>query len=420
MKKITKKVVSAVLASVLVMASLTACGSSKTGETKESATTDSATTTESSATTEQAQPAAETKGGKILFLVSTSSGPVYDFNIAYMDMWTKELGYTYEIVYGDGANDPAGNLSAVKNAMTSDVVGLIVMQDGGISDIMTEYPDLYVAGLASDMASVYGEGGASSAAATNPKFLGTVAGGYAHGEDVGKMFAQTVEEGGYKKIAVCAFPAFAFPQYAIADKTFREEIAKYNETATEKIEIVGDEATILMFKPLEDTFFNEPQNQDLDAIVGFCGGQAFLYPPIATAIGNGTASPDTKLLTLGLENSDDLVADVGTGIVQTLFVPNYEELFYAIVMLDNTIQGKPYADYTKSEVLDGVYVHIASAEDMQKIKDNSPLLNADMTKLSLSLEDGKKFFTRYNTEATYAQLKELMASDTFSEKAYTK
>lgn len=78
-------------------------------------------------------------GGKILFMASTSSGAVYDFNVAYMDMWMNELGYDWEMIYGDGANDPAGNLAAVKNAMTSDVVGLIACQDGGIGDIMSEF-----------------------------------------------------------------------------------------------------------------------------------------------------------------------------------------------------------------------------------------------------------------------------------------
>ena len=424
MRKVTKKVCAVVLASVLAVASLTACSKATTNEpkTNEATSTVTAAPEATQAAAEATQPAAETvatKGGKILFLVNSSSGPIYDFNIACMDMWTKELGYTYEIVYGDQANDPAGNLSAVKNAMTSDVVGLIMMQDGGVIDIMTEYPELYVAGYANDMASVFSEGGASAAAATNPKFLGTVAPGYASGADTGKMFAQAVIDGGYKKIAIAMFPSFAYPQYAVADKTIREEIATYNKTASEPIEIVGDEAAVLMFKPLDDTFFNEPQNQDLDAIVGLCAGQTFIYPTLANAIANGTASADTKLLTVGLDGSDDLVADVGTGIVQNLFLPNYEEIFYAIVMLDNAIQGKMYADF-KSEVIDGVYVRMTSDAIMTTIEENSPLLSHDMTKLSVSIEKGKPFFTRYNPEATYAQLKEFMLSDAFSEKAYAK
>lgn len=400
--KVTKKVTAAVLLSSMVVASVMGCGNSNA----ESETTK----------TENTETAA--KGGKILFMPNTSSGPVYDFNMAYLDMWMEELGYTYEIVYGDAANDPAGNLAAVKNAMTSDVVGLIAMQDGGIIDIMTEYPELYVAGVGTDMASVYGEGGASAAAADNDHFLGTVAGGYADGVNTGKMLAQTLIDSDFKKVAICMSPAFAYPQYAIADQTIRSEIEAYNETAEEPIEIVGEEATVLMFKPLEDSFFNEPENKDLDVIIGLCGGQMFIYPPLANAIGNGTANPDTKVITFGLEADADLVADVGTGIVQQLYVPNFEEIFFTIAMLDNAIQGKQYSDFEKSEVLDGVYVHIANDEIMKKIEENSPLLSADMSKCSVSLEVGKEYLTRYNEEVTYADLVEFMASDAFSEKAY--
>jgi hypothetical protein len=414
MDKVVKKVVAFMLMVTLAMASLTGCGSSSSGKE-----TEGVKATEAGTTSETAKDSAtSTVGGKLLLLVNSSGGAVYNYSIAAMDMWTQELGYTYEIVYGDSSNDPAGNLSAVKNAMTSDVVGLIMMQDGGVSNIMTEYPDLYVVGLGTDMASVYSEGGASADAATNEKFLGTVAGGYAHGEDIGKMYAQTVIDKGYKKIAIVMFPSFAYPQYAIADKTIREEIATYNETASEPIEIVGEESTVLMFKLLDDTFFNEPKNQDLDAIIGLCSGQQFIYPTLATAIGNGIANPETKLVTSGLEDDQTLMDDVGTGIVQSLFVPNFEEIFYPIAMLDNAIQGKMYSDYTQSEVLDGVYVRITSDDVMTNIEQNSPLLDADLTKSSVSLDVGKQYLTRYNPDTTYAGLKEFMESDAFSEKAY--
>ena len=398
-KNTWKKVTAAAASAILAVSMLGGCGASS-DTSKDSGGEDAA------------------KGGKLLLMSNVNSGAMYDFNIAFMDTWTQELGYTYEVIYGDSANDPAGNLNAVKNAMTDDVVGLIAMQDGGLVDIMTEYPELYVAGMGNDMLSVYGEGGANAAVADNDHFLGSVAGGYADGEDTGKMFAQAIIDAGYEKVAICMSPAFAYPQYEVADKTSRTEIEKYNETADNPIEIVGDEATVLMFKPLDDTFFNEPENQDLDAIVGLCGGQQFIYPPLSNAIANGTADPDTKLITLGLESSSDLVADVGTGIVQQLFVPNYEEIFFCMAMLDNAIQGKQYSDFTKSEVLDGVYVHIASDEIMTNIENNSPMLDADMSKASVSVDEGKEYLTRYNPDATYADLKEFILSDAFSEKAY--
>lgn len=415
MKKLTKKVVAMVLVLAMAFCALAACGNGNGGSGDAQKDGNGG-----DAQKESGSDAGNAKGGKILLLSNVSSGKLYDFNIAYMDMWTKELGYSYEIIYGDGANDPAGNLSAVKNAMTSDVVGLIAMQDGGIGDIMAEYPELYVVGMANDMASVYGEDGASAACVDNEKFFGTVAGGYADGNKIGEKMAEQIIEKGYQKVAICMSPAFAYPQYAIADKALRAYVEEYNKTASEKIEIIDDEPTVLMFKPLDDTYFNEKQHQDLDAIIGFCAGQSFIYPVLANAIGNGQANADTKLLTFGLEGDQGLVDDVGTGIVQGLYLPNYEEMFFALVMLDNAIQGKQFADFEKSEVLDGMYVNITSDEIMTTVEENSPLLSGDMSKLALSMEDGKQYFTRYNEDATYAQLVELMESDTFTEKGYEK
>ena len=415
MKLLGKKILTNALAVLLVLAILTACA---TEDTATDTTGSDTQTNESNGEESTDTSDAETEGGKILFLSSNSSGAVYDFNIAFMDMWTEELGYTYEIVYGDASNDPAGNLQAVKNAMTNDVVGLIAMQDGGISNILDEYPDLYVVGLATDMASVYGAEGASASAATNERFLGTVAGGYASGEDIGNMYFEEVVKKGYKKIAVAMFPGFAYPQYTIADQTIRAKIEEYNKTADEPIEITGEEGTVLMFKPMEESFFNEPENQDLDAIVGLCAGQQFIYPALISAIGNGLADPDTKLLTAGFQNDQALIDDVGTGVVQTLYLPNYEEIFFSLAMLDNAIQGKMYPDFEQSEVLDGVYITISSDEIMTNIENNSPIPNADMSKLSVTLEKGKQYLRRYNPDATYAEFKEFMLSDAFSEKAY--
>ncbi len=417
MKLTGKKMLASMMVLVLTIIMLAACGTDSV--TTENEVETAAGSGEGASQEEAAvETDVETVGGKLLFLTSSSSGAVYDFNVAYLDMWTEELGYTYEIVYGDSSNDPAGNLQAVKNAMTNDVVGLIAMQDGGIGNILDEYPDLYVAGLASDMASVYGADGASAAAATNEKFLGTVAGGYASGVDIGHMYVDQIIESGYKKVAIAMFPGFAFPQYTIADQTIRSEIATYNETAAEPIEITGEEGTVLMFRPLDESFFNEPENQDLDAIVGLCAGQQFIYPTLLSAIGNGLANSETKLLTAGFQNEQYLMDDVGTGIVQALYVPNYEEIFFAITMLDNAIQGNQYADFSQSEVLDGVYIRITSDEIMSTIEQNSPIPSADMSKLSVSLEVGKEFLTRYNPDATYAELREFMMSDAFSEKAY--
>ena len=68
-------------------------------------------------------PATAEGKGKILYLSNLNSGAQYEFYVAYLNMMAEQLGYTVEIVYADGFNDPAGNLKNVKNAYTSTASG---------------------------------------------------------------------------------------------------------------------------------------------------------------------------------------------------------------------------------------------------------------------------------------------------------
>lgn len=98
---------------------------------------------------------AEESRGTIMWLSNLSSGIQYEATRDYLTAICEKLGYKFTIVYGDMFNDAAGNLTAVSNGMTNDVVGLIASQDGGIGAIMEQYPELYVAGYATDMLSVF-------------------------------------------------------------------------------------------------------------------------------------------------------------------------------------------------------------------------------------------------------------------------
>lgn len=362
------------------------------------------------------------KDGTIMWLSNLSSGAQYDAVVEYAEMITKELGYKFKVVYGDTFNDPSGNLNAVKNAMTNDVVGIISSQDGGIQNILEEYPDLYVAGYNTDMASVYKENGASSKAATNEKFLGTIADGFISGVDSGKLYAKGVIEKGYKKVSIINFPVYAYPEAAIADVTFREEIASYNKTAsdTDKIEIVGDTKT-LEFAPLDNSYFLEDQNKDLDAIVGLCAGTDFIYPAMKTAIDAGTINKDMKLITAGFNSDEAVIADVGgDGIIQSIIISPCENVFFAIAMLDNAINGKQYPDYSKSERVEGVSYLIDSKEDIDNVMSKSLVGTLDPKFAQISFEDCKKVLTRYNENATYEDLKALLQSEQVTVEALAK
>src|SRR5690606_19806507 len=111
----------------------------------------------------------------------------------------------------------AGNLNAVRNGMTNDVVALITSQDGGLKDIMQEYPELYVAGYNSDMRSVFNDGGANLSVKENNKFLGTIADGFTDGALLGKQYAQAVIDKNYKKVSIIIFPEYAYPNLSEAN-----------------------------------------------------------------------------------------------------------------------------------------------------------------------------------------------------------
>ena len=173
-----------------------------------------------------AMPASAEGKGKILYLSNLNSGAQYEFYVAYLNMMAKELGYTVEIVYADGFNDPAGNLKNVKNAYTSDVVGLIATQDGGLINIMEEYPDLYVVGFFSDFDAVFNEGATSAGVLEKDHFLGLMGDNYISGVSLGEAYAEEVIARGYKKVSTCVFPVYAYPKHTVADAAFRAYIEK--------------------------------------------------------------------------------------------------------------------------------------------------------------------------------------------------
>ena len=409
-KNFVKRVLATVLSTTMIVGSLTACGSGSDAASTDNSTSGESTTAENS---EAQQTTSTGEGGTILWLSNLSSGIQYETTVTYLTAICDELGYHLSIAYGDSFNDAAGNLSAVKNAMTSDVVGLIASQDGGLASIMEEYPDLYVAGYNTEMNSVYGDGGENAAVLDNEHFLGTIVDGSADGADMAQLFFDTVVDKGYKKIAVVNFPSYAYPNQAVADSTFKELVNEYNATASDadKIEIVG-ETTTLEFTPLEDSWFLEDGHSDLDCIVSLCAGIQFVYPTMATAIANGTCSADTKMITGGFDTDESIVSAIGDDQPMTMvFFSPAEDPAYAIVLLDNAINGCQYADWTNDRVDSYTYM-IDSTEDINNVMTKSMAGTADVSLAQLSVDDVvNKLCVRNNPDATYADLIDALHDD---------
>lgn len=421
--RILKKLTAAALAAVLVVGTLTGCGGGNTGGTDK--TTEAGKATEAGKTTE-AGKATETKSAEgkateagtdadnksIIWLANMSSGPQYEGAVNYAKYVAGSMGYDFKVVYGDSFNDPNGNLSAVKNAMTKDVVAVISSQDGGIQNICDEYPELYVCGYNTAMDAVYADGGTAAALKENDHFLGTITDGHYDGAVTGHQFAQAVIDGGYKKVATITFPGYAYPNLALADAVFRQEIEAYNETASEPIEVIG-ESKVLEFAPLDESWFLESGNNELDAVVALCAGTTFVYPTMKTAVADGACSENTKLLTSGFDTDESLLADIGgQGMIQYICVSPVENIGWSIAMLDKALKGEMYADYTANERIDSLEYIIDSTEDVENVMSKSLLGTLDPADAQVSVED-------IQACTTYADLKALFMSEQLTVDALT-
>ena len=358
---------------------------------------------------------AASENGSIMLLSNVSSGPTYDALTTILNGMGSELGYDIKVAYGDSFNDPAGNLSAVKNAMTDDVKAVIMMQDGGVQNIMDEYPDLYVAGYTTAMDSVYTNDGASVAVRDNDHFLGTVAGDYVDAGKIGEMFAEKVIENGYHKVGTMIFPVYAHPEMAEKDAAFRSTIDSYNETVgeDEKIEVVGD-AHVLEFSPLDESYFMEEDHSDLDCIAAFCD-PGFVYSAMINARDMGLISDSTKLFAVGYLDDENFQADIGgEGTVQMIYTASPESITYCLAMIDNALNGLKYTDQDKYEEVDSPLYIIDSVEDIENVSTKSLLGVADFANCGVTVDQMKNVLLRFNENATYNDLMDLMNSDSMT------
>lgn len=353
---------------------------------------------------------ASAEGGTIMWLSNLSSGIQYETTRDYLTAICEKMGYKFTIVYGDMFNDAAGNLTAVSNGMTTDVVGLIASQDGGIGAIMEQYPELYVAGYNTDMTSVFTPGGANEAVLSNPKFLGTICDGFQDGANMGHQYFNVVKEKGWQKISVVNFPGYAYPNQTAAVNAFMADVEAHNAASETKITVVSDPLT-LEFQPLADSYFLEDGHDDLDAIVAFCAGIDFVYPTMVTAKLNGFCDMRTVMITGGFNNNADIVADIGEDRnIGWICISPSENPAYAMVLLDNAISGKQFADFAVERIDSKPYV-IDSVADIEAAMTVGMMGTGDVTKAQISVDEVLNLCVRNNAEATYAGLKELFASE---------
>ena len=408
-----KKAITMLLALALLLG-LAACGGKQSGDGQpvETPAPNSGAPVSSKAPTEPTGPNYEDMG-TVLWLTDLTEGIRYEAAYAYMTAICGELGYELTVVCGDAMNDAAGNLLAVQNSMTDDVVALIAGQDGGLTAIMENYPDLWVCGYNTDLRSVYEEDGENSACLENPRFLGTVCNGYYSGTQLGADLAAEVIAKGYKSVAVVNVPFFAYPDLGEATTAFYAAIEAYNKDAAEPIS-VDAKATTLMFDPLSEQWFGEGTHGELDAVVALCDGIQLVYPAMKSAMANGICPPETVLLTVDFDNRADVAADVGEGhTIRWIRMTPAENAAYPLVLIDNALTGKLPADFTACYV-EGVPYTIDSAEDMENVLTKSMTGTADVSLAQLSVAEVVALCGRNRSDVTHADLILALHADTLS------
>lgn len=331
---------------------------------------------------------AKKKDGKqtILWLSNLSGGINYEVGCDYLEALCDKLGYEFKVCTGDGFNGAAENLKIVKDNMDDSVVAIVASQDGGILDIMEEYPELYVCGYNCSFDSVYSEDPAvavNAAVLENDHFLGAIADGYYDGKDIAKEYVDTIIKLGYKNVAFVTFPGFAYPALEVANVEARKLIEEYNKTAAPdaKINVLGeDPATVLMFSPLEESWFIDNAGcNKLDCIVATCAGLQFVYPTMTVAKANGTCAPETHMITGGFDNDPDIIANVGTNktITHITFAPA-EDPLYAMVLIDDALKGALPSDFENIRIASAPYT-IETDEDINNVMTKAMAGTGDVT-----------------------------------------
>ncbi len=304
-------------------------------------------------------------------------------------------------------NDEALNVTKVQELIAAGCDGIIITMDAGMDAILAECRDagVYLAGYLCDFDTSYRNNYAG--VFEHEYFLGAVGDGpcgdhTTRGVDFFNSLIEYNErnpENPIRHVAGTVFPAFAFPYSKVNFDQFVEKVEEYNAANPDKaieVDPFNEETDVLMFRPVDSTYFNKHPN--IDAIIAFNAG-SFVYPSMVSA---GVA--DTmKLFAAGYNDGDDAVFG-SKGAYQQEMICATESITYPLVLLLNKINGVSYPDQpATAERRDCSTLIINSDEDMEKFQ-HSLYLNFDPNDAFLSPEEVLNLTAFGNPNATYADL----------------
>ena len=385
-----KKVLALLLALTMVLA-LAACGGSTSAPAASSSSSG-----DSAPAADAAKPAAAAKHVKIGVGLYQDSGAAVDAVKAYLKSLESALNveFAYTVL---STNDEALNVTKVQELISAGCEGIIITMDAGMDAILCDFDTSF----RNNYDNVF----------KNEFFLGTAGDGpcgdhTTRGYDFFNSVLEYNErnpENPIRHVAGTVFPAFAFPYSKVNFDQFVEKAEEYNAANPDKaieVDPFNEETDVLMFKPVDSTYFNKHPN--IDAIVAFNAG-SFVYPTMVSA---GVA--DTmKLFAAGYNDGDDAVFG-SKGAYQQEMVCAVESITYPLVLLLNKINGVSFPDQpAEAERRDCSTIIINSDEDLEKFK-GSIYLSFKPEDALLTPEEVLNLTAFGNPDATYAGLCEFL------------
>ena len=323
--------------------------------------------------------------------------------------------FTYTVLSN---TDEAQNITKVQELIAAGCDGIICTMDMGTEAILQECADagVYLAGYLCDYDTSFRNN--YDNVFKNEFFLGTVAdGGCADEARRGYDFFDSVIEynertpdAPIRHVAMTVFPAFAFPYQQDFAAQFVEKVEEYNAANPDKaieVDPLSDETDILMFRPMDSTYFSK--HPGIDAIVSICSG-SFVYPTMVSA----GVSNTMKLFAAGYNDGDEAVFG-SKGAYQMEIVSPVEAITYPLVLLLNKINGVEFPDQpAEAERKGNSVLIINSDEDLAKFQ-KSIYLSFKPEDAFLTPEDVVALTAYNNPDATYAGLVDVLAHMTIDD-----
>ncbi len=453
MKKKFFKMV-ALLLSLVLCFSLTACGgTTQTNpgtEQNASSVTSAATTADTTQKAENDKDASKAKF-KICIFTLKATGSIVESVEAFLDSIDDDLAFSYEVRFA--ADDAATMLSNIESAIAEGFNGIISMTDKGNNAAILELcqeSKVYFGGTWSNQASSLNSSDTGYDTLKHPYYVGSIADGYddykfetdAYAKQIADAYNALADGEKAGSIGITTNPSKWTPgqqiaaenmykalttQYSIPDSAFATATIN-KRTAEETYTGIKLAAGTWQFpqvdvssRQLPNAYFQS--NGKLKLICSYAS-ITFIEPALQTAGLHGKV----KVWTCGYEAEDYLVKNFGTEgdkTYQGFRTAPIEDVAFPLVQILDKLNGKSYADKEAKvkELVDGMKTNMGMKFALKDymIPESSSIIVTNNTQFTafiskyvygngkgessmVKAEDLKKLMVTYNADATYQNL----------------